>query len=215
MKATALLVIIGLIISLSILFPIQNQTDAKNVYPYSIEENSPALYLEKTMQNKTTVWFEFKEDKWRINWDAERLPFDKIFVHYAENQSIEEMNDLFKTFYINRFNSSNNDPYVKGLEPHSGHVFNEKETYLVYHYIIYEDGKTVQTLNPLIKIEKEWYIDQVAWHAGNWTDNCRSISVCLVNNDSNMSKAQLESLSSLIQNLKKINPNLQLHNYTK
>lgn len=214
MKAIVLLAIIGLIIGLSFAHA-ESQTDIKSEYYYSIAENNPTPYLEKTMSNKTNVWFEFKEDKWRINWDAERMLFDKIFLHYAKNQSIEEMNDFFKTFYINRFNSSNNDPYVKGLEPHSGHVFNSKETYLVYHYIIYEDGKTVQTLSPLIKIEKEWYIDQVAWHAGNWTDNCRSISVCLVNNDSNMSKAQLESLSSLIQELKKINPNLQLCDYKK
>ena len=78
---------------------------------------------------------------------------------------------------------------------------------------IYEDGKIVQTLNPLVKIQNDWYIDQVAWHAGNWTDNCRSVSICLISNDSKISKTQEESLNLLIETAKKINPNLQVCNY--
>jgi len=210
-------IVIGLIIGAILLSAqIESQTNAKSEhYYYSIAMDDPAPYLEKTMPNKTNVWFEFEKDRWRINWDAERMPFDKIFLHYAENQSIEDMNNFFKTFYINRFSSSDNDPYVKGLKPHSGHFFNGEETYLVYHYIIYEDGKVAQTLNPLIKIKDEWYIDQVAWHAGNWTDNCRSVSVCIFSDDSSVSKAQSESLNLLIETFKKVNPNLQVCDYKK
>jgi len=218
MKAIKVFVVIGLIIGISIpLFAqIENQTNTRNDrYYYSIAENDPTPYIEKTMSNKTKVWFEFEKDKWRINWDAERLPFDKIFLHYAKNQSVEEMNEIFRNFYINRFNSTNNDPYVKGLEPHSGHFFNNNETYLVYHYIIDEDGKITQTLSPLIKVKNEWYVDQVAWHAGNWTDNCRSISICLISNDSTISQKQSKSLEPLIETFKKINPYLITCNYEK
>ena len=215
MKAIKMFIVVGLIVGISILLSTQigNQISTKNEYYYLFAENDPTPYLEKTMPDKTNIWFEFEKDKWCINWDAERMPFDKIFLHHAENQSIEDMNSFFKNFYINRFNSSNNDPYVKGLEPHSGHVFNNEETYLVYHYVIYEDGKIVQTLNPLVKIQNDWYIDQVAWHAGNWTDNCRSVSICLISNDSKISKTQEESLNLLIETAKKINPNLQVCNY--
>lgn len=209
MKTIKFFIAIALAMSILIFLfcPTEGQIN-ENGYCFS---SDPAPYLEKTAPDKRNVWFDLKEDHWCINWDAERLPFDKIFLHCAKSQSIEEMNEIFKTFYINRFNSNNNDPYVKGLTPHSGHIFKGKETYLVYHYVIYRNGEVVQTLKPLIKIDNKWYIDQVAWHANNWTDNCRSVSVCLISDNAvDITNEQSKSLESLIKAFEKVNPELKL-----
>jgi hypothetical protein len=187
--------------------------EENNQFPY---QWNMAPYVEKTMENRS-FWFQKDTDDccWEVDWDKERKPFAKVIIHHtggSPDQEPAEMEDVNKEKYIARYDSDDNDPYVKGLEPHSSHVVNGKETFLPYHYLVYENGTTVDWLEPLTLRNGIWYIDMVAWHAGNWSVNCESISVCLVGNYSvkEPTVAQKASLERLIANLRYYNADLEV-----
>ncbi|MDD4409897.1 MAG: peptidoglycan recognition family protein [Candidatus Pacebacteria bacterium] len=201
---SAILLAVTFLASLSVA---DSGTDS--LYPYS---ESILPYLNKTMEGRC-FWFSVSSDEktWGVDWNKERLPFTKIIIHHtggSTDQSLGEIEAINKERYIARYNSSDNDPYVKGLEPHSGHMVNGKETFMPYHYMIYENGTVLEWLNPLIKEEGAWYVDNVAWHAGNWTTNCESLSVCLIGNytANYPTEKQLQSLKNVIADLKGYNP---------
>lgn len=182
---------------------------------YSRAEHDPRPFLEKTQSDKRKLWFVFLNDNhWYINWDAERQPFNLIVIHHsatspqvtAESISTGQKERL----YAPRYRSGNNDPYVKGLPPHSGHVVNGKETFIGYHHLVYEDGRVTTELSLLVKIGETWLIDMVGWHAGNWEVNCRSIGICLVGDftDKQPAEAQLTATARLIAHYRKFNPDL-------
>ena len=186
------------------------------LYPYHETETSVLYYLENTQENRS-FWFVYSEnnDRWGVDWDKERLPFKKVMIHHTGgemDQLPEEMEEVSKMKYIARYASDDNDPYVKGLEPQSSHVINGKETFLPYHFLIYQNGEIINCLSPLTYQNNTWYIDNVAWHAGNWIFNCESLSIGLVGNFGSdyPSDEQLKSLSKLINFLRKYNPNLEV-----
>lgn len=206
--------LIAMMLFVAIIF-ISTSVTANLLYPYPIIEpdgsNSVSPYLCNTSLGRG-FWFEQSPDakNWAIDWDKERRPFRTIVIHHSAgkiNETPLEMEAIAKEKYIARYNSYDNDPYVKGLEPHSFHIVLNQETFLPYHYLIYEDGKIIRWLKPLINIDGTWYIDNVAWHAGNWGVNCESLSVCLVGDYSHSSptEEQLGALQGLVTELKLYN----------
>ncbi|MFA5009425.1 MAG: peptidoglycan recognition family protein [Candidatus Paceibacterota bacterium] len=185
-------------------------------YYYLKTEVDPEPYIEATLAEKRNLWFVSKGSYWYIDWDAERLPFEIVVIHHSEgpsNVTVAEINQGCKeSLYARRYASGNNDPYVKGLEPHSGHMINGQESFLPYHYIVYPDGTIKKGLNALTSINGVWYVDQVGWHAGNWEVNCKSLSILLIGDYSNATppSAQLKAVKKIITGLKFFNPNLEV-----
>jgi hypothetical protein len=108
------------------------------------------------------------------------------------------------------YKSDDPDPYLKGLEPHTGHSIGGKETFICYHHLVYWDGRVTTELQPLIYINGRWYIDMVVWHAGNMVVNCCSISICMVGNfdEKPPPASQIEAAQKLINYYKLFNPNV-------
>lgn len=191
---------------------------------FSVEELDPSPWIEKTDPQKRDLWFKFSPDRkeWWIDWDAERLPFDLVVVHHSAgpaDQPVEEIEaDHLARLYGGRYKGTWDDPYVVGLEPHSGHVVNGKETFIGYHHLVYPDGRILNTLSPLINTNGVWYIDHVGWHAGNWKDgNCPGVAICLIGDytDSVPPAKQLNAVKKLIGYYKQFNQNLTVepHNH--
>lgn len=224
MKIFKIALIALLVIPMLICISTAKENDSL-LYPYPYIANGEngaekTIFMLPYLTNSTPgkeFWFEHSANNksWGIDWDKERMPFTTVVIHHSAgkaNETPEEMETIAKEKYIARYNSSDNDPYVKGLEPHSFHIVSGKETFLPYHYLIYENGTTINWLNPLIQINKTWFVDNVAWHAGNWSINCQSLSIVLVGDYSNSSptKEQLSSLKELINELKRYNDKIKV-----
>lgn len=199
------------IIALAI-FPSAAENEG-SLYSY---DQSILPYLSKTAENRC-FWFSVSPDEkhWGVDWNKERLPFSKIMIHHTGgsiDQSPAEMEEANKQRYVARYESEDNDPYVKGLIPHSSHIVNGQETFLPYHYLVYENGTTIEWLSPLTDINGVWHVDNVAWHAGNWQTNCESISICLVGDyvNNTPTKAQISSLKKVISGLKAFKPDPEI-----
>lgn len=185
---------------------------------YSREEYDPQSFLDQTRPDKRDLWFKFPDDEhWYIDWDAERQPFDLIVIHHSATSpdvTAESISESQKTrLYAPRYKSGNNDPYVKGLPPHSGHVINDgEETFIGYHHLVYPDGMVTTELSPLVKINGQWFVDMVGWHSGDWDVNCRSIGICLVGDftDEKPPEKQLSLAATLIAHYKDYNPDLDV-----
>lgn len=184
---------------------------------------NPKPWIEKTRPEKVSVWFRIDEAKkeWWMNLDAERLPFDTIVIHHSDtnsNASPEEIEAIhIETLYKPRYRMEVDDPYLFNLPLHSGHIVNGKETFIGYHYLVYPDGRIITTLSPLIKIDDKWYIDHVAWHAGNWKANCRSIAICLLGNFNNVqpTERQITAVRALVRYYYNFNPALTVEPHKK
>lgn len=59
------------------------------------------------------------------------------------------------------------------------------------HYFVDKDGTICQSVNE----------SDTAWHAGNWTMNCRSIGIENVSAGEDFTEAQINSLAALVQSL--------------
>jgi len=167
------------------------------------------------------------EDKhWFIDWDADRQPFTTIVIHHSatdKNTTAAEIEKIQKErLYAPRYKSASKTPFVKGLPMHSGHVVNGKERFIGYHHLVYHDGKVTTELSPLRKKDDKWYVDHVAWHAGNWNVNCSSVAICLIGNFSEEfeedgeekirqpSDAQFRATAGLIAYYRTINPKVTI-----
>jgi hypothetical protein len=183
---------------------------------YSVRRIDPQPYLDNTSPEKRDVWFVFSRNKkdWRINWDAERRPLKYIVVHSTPNKTPKELDDYYRDLLYNgRYQSSDNDPYVKGLTPHSGHIIKGKESFLPFHWIIYPDGKLVKGLDPaLIRTEDGLCPYHVAWHAGNWKTNCESFSVLFIMDDPEgvPTDAQIQTANCIIDNVREVVPSVEV-----
>ncbi len=141
----------------------------------------------------------FKKDKIALGspkeffFDEQRKPIDTIVIHHTSrptNTPLEVMEVIhLLNLYIREFSNPNKPYYGKPL--FSGHLRDDKQTFLAYHYIIKNDGKIINTLD-------EKYI---GWHCGNWDYNCRSIAVTFDDDldESRPSQAALESARELIR----------------
>jgi len=190
--------------------------------------------IKDTPKDRRQVWL--KEGY--VDWDAEALnyPFDTVVIHHTGEPdgkalSPEEISKIeFDRLYLPRYQSSNDDPYVKGLldlnpgDPrqliHSGHVVKQvgeesgKETFSSYHFLIEPDGKLKVLLQPLVQIDGIWRVAMVAWHTNDWELNCRSLSICL-NGNYDHQQPTVEQYAMLIYLVchvlkEKINPSLRV-----
>lgn len=186
-------------------------------YDPSAGDQKPEAWIKKTRVGKAGLWFKVNEDgTWHVDWDAERRPFDLIVIHHSATgpetkaESIDE--GQRQRLYAGLYKSTNDDPFVQGLEPHSGHVVGGKERFIGYHHLVYADGTVTTELQPLIKKDDTWYVDMVGWHCGNWEANCRSLGICLVGDftDHEPPTKQIEAAKSLIAHYKTLMPNLQV-----
>lgn len=194
--------------------------------PPSVEKGEPQGFtlephdverLQAKMKPGAAKWLKQNSaGRYYIDWDAERQPFDTVVVHHSATAKQATSGEIeriqISRLYESRYKSDNNDPYIKGLPTSSGHVVNEKETFIGYHHLVYQNGQITTELSPLIKIDGVSYIDHVAWHAGDWGVNCRSLAICLVGDfsDEEPSEAQLRALAGLIVYYKMINTDLKV-----
>jgi hypothetical protein len=184
--------------------PVQKETlqppEVKKWEPISLRM---ADYDVKEWQSKSApeaaAWFVVKGDQWHIDWDLDRKPFDMIVIHHSATKPDATPDDIEaiqkERLYAPRYRSNSNSPFVKGLPVHSGHVINGKERFIGYHHLVYADGKVTTELSPLMKVDGVWHVDHVAWHAGKWSTNCRSVAICLVGDftEKEPPEAQLQS----------------------
>ncbi|MBI1856832.1 N-acetylmuramoyl-L-alanine amidase [Candidatus Saccharibacteria bacterium] len=111
------------------------------------------------------------------NFDKERKPIDTIIIHHTKNQpgmTLERLNAMHLLRIYGMYFASptaSNEQHLKGQPVWSGHFYNGQQVFWGYHWLVREDGTTVQIL-------KDKY---VGWHAGNWDINTRSIGICIDN----------------------------------
>lgn len=102
--------------------------------------------------------------------DNERKTIDTIVIHHSSLKSntkvhlIETMHLL--NLYVRDFVNPTKSYYGRPI--FSGHIYNGKQTFFAYHYIIFPNGTYLRPL-------KDEYI---GWHCGDWEYNCRSIAIC-------------------------------------
>lgn len=181
--------------------------------PPEVKKGEPVTFTTtdydvKEFKSKTKAdaapWFVVKGDHWYVDWDAERQSFDTLVIHHtaiAPTATPEAIDAIQKErLYAPRYRSDNDDPFVKGLPVHSGHVIDGKERFIGYHHLVYQDGKVTTELSPLVKVGDKWFVDHVGWHAGKWGVNCRSVAICLVGDfsDKEPPDAQLRATAGLI-----------------
>jgi hypothetical protein len=149
-----------------------------------------------------------REDKVYIadsgeNDDSLRKPITRIAVHNTHSSAHE--NGLSSAEYLEYVNAlqlirlysyyySKPDFDEYGKPVYSGHYYQGKQTFICYHWIIFEDGSAE-------KINQD---QSLVWHAAGANND--SISICFVGNfsdGSRPSKAQLERGRSLIQEYNK------------
>ena len=183
---------------------------------YSTRSIDPWPYIDNTSPEKRNIWFVFSANKknWRINWDAERKPLKYIIIHSTPDKTPKELDEYYKNaLYAGRYQSEDNDPYVKGLEPHSGHIIDGRESFSVHHWIIYPDGKVVKGLDStLIRTKDGLCPYHVAWHAGNWQVNCESFSMLFIMDDpeGTPTEAQIKTANCIIDNVRDVVPSVSV-----
>jgi len=133
------------------------------------------------------------------NDDSLRKPITRIIVHHTHSSAREY--DLSNSAYLEYVNAlqlirlysyyySKPDFDEYGKPIYSGHYYQGKQTFICYHWMIFEDG-TAEHIN------KD---ESLVWHAAGANND--SISICLVgdfSDGSRPSKVQLERGRNLIQ----------------
>lgn len=151
--------------------------------PFKMTEYNVENWRSKTKAG-AAPWFKEDGDQWHVDWDAERKPFDMIVIHHSATKPETTADDIDtiqkKRLYVPRYRSADNDPFVKDLPIHSGHVIDGRERFIGYHHLVYSDAKVTTELAPLTKNDNEWLVDHVGWHSGKWSVNLHSLGICLV-----------------------------------
>lgn len=119
------------------------------------------------------------------NIDMERKPIDTIVIHHSatkklENFTLEHINALS---LIRIFAPVHADPHYDAYKKPiwSNHFYKGQQTFVVYHYLIWPDGRSEQVLGD----------EAVGWQAGNWDINCRSVAICFIGDYRKVSPSQL------------------------
>jgi len=106
------------------------------------------------------------------SWDKARQPIDTVVIHHSGTApditiGSADARGLLR-LYVPVYSKQDEPQYGQAIW--SGHIYNGRQTFIPYHYLIWQDGTTKQVL-------KDKYI---GWHAGNRNYNQRSIAICLV-----------------------------------
>lgn len=106
--------------------------------------------------------------------DDDREQITIAVIHHTSTKTIVDTDyinainliNLYYPIYKSGFGKINN----KFQPISSGHFYNDQQTFIGYHYLVFEDGKTIQVL-------KDSY---VGFHAGDYKTNCKSIGIAVV-----------------------------------
>lgn len=115
------------------------------------------------------------------NLDIERQPIDTIVIHHTSSKpgyrlsymEATQLLNIYAPYYANP--TTHEEKQLKGQAIWSNHFYKGKQTFLCYHWLMRMDGSFERLLDD----------DKLAWHAGNWDINKRSIAICLDNNYEN------------------------------
>ncbi len=108
-------------------------------------------------------------------WDDERTQVDTAVIHHTSNHewiSLERLSAIeLARIYAPAYASPAEGDKAKmsGKPISSGHVYDGKQMFWTYHYLVRPDGSYVPLLRP----------SEVGWHAGLWSTNLRSIAIVL------------------------------------
>jgi hypothetical protein len=185
---------------------------------YSVVDVDPRPYMAMTDPKKVATWFDFSADetRWRINWDNETRPLKYIIIHTVPNVSVDELNTYYKNHtYEPRYRSDDNDPFVQGLDPHSGHFMsNGKESFISLHWLIYPDGTVAICTEPTLILRNwVWYVKYDVWGAGNWIANTEGLQMGFALDDmenGQLTQAQINSANWIIKSIKAKVPSVQI-----
>lgn len=116
------------------------------------------------------------------NHDQSRLPIDHIVIHHTAGRPDAPLERIDAAgllgIYLPEHLNEKRPYYKKPIW--SGHFFENRQTFVPYHYLIWGDGRSVQAL-------KDEYI---GWHAGNWNINQRSIGIAFMGDFTNSQPTQ-------------------------
>lgn len=163
------------------------------------------LYLELFEQNKIALGEQGE------NFDIQRKPIDTFVIHHSgsSSKSLIEIDALHLVrLYVPVYKRKSEPWYGKPIW--SGHFNkNGRQTFISYHWIVSNGGKSEQILND----------EYIGWHAGNWDINCSSVGICL---NGNFAKEQptddmIQSVEKVIQDYTFQYPNIKIfgHKETK
>jgi len=149
-------------------------------YNYTGNKQEKSLnWLEKRKEFVKMITESLKENKIALaksglNLDSDRKKIDEIIIHHSSTKpttpiSAIEALSLIR-LYSPLFSNTNNSVYGQAIW--SNHFYNNKPTFIPYHYIIKQDGSFEHILQD----------DYIGWHCGNWEDNFRSIAICFLDN---------------------------------
>jgi hypothetical protein len=127
------------------------------------------------------------------NWDEERAPIDHIVIHHshrADGLSITQLNAMhFLRLYLPRYQQGDIKTSTDQLQPIYSAHFNEagKQVFYGYHWKVEQNGEVRRLLTD----------DALAWHAGDWEMNKRSVAIVIDDDLTNKSPTP-ESLDSVV-----------------
>lgn len=187
------------------------------VYPYAVKENgriSAGLlnYLEKSTADAELLELSPDGSSWTVDFDKQRKPFRVIGICSYPEGTVGELNKIAKEkTYVPRFTSNSTEPYVNGLEVHSGHFAKDgEEIFIPFHYLVYPNGDEIEVFSdPLIGYSENWRINQVPWAMGNWSINCESLVIAALG-DGNLTSPQIKTIKRRISLLRQYSPNAEM-----
>ena len=116
-----------------------------------------------------------------VDWDAEREEITTIVLHHTKNPSgmtLERLNAMHLIrLYAARYASTEEEPDCRGQPIWSNHLRQDRQVFWGYHWLIRRDGKLERLLPD----------ESIAWHAGDWQVNKRSIGISI---DDDLSHSQ-------------------------
>jgi hypothetical protein len=132
------------------------------------------------------------------NMDTERMPVDTLVIHHTSNQPgyrLSYMNavhllNIYVPYFVKP--TIEGEKELKGRAVWSGHLREDKSSFLAYHWFMRMDGSFERLLED----------NQIGWHAGNWDINKRSVAICMDNDYENQDPTD-EILKKLAEFIKK------------
>ena len=108
-----------------------------------------------------------------VDWDEEREEITTIVFHHTKNPSgmtLDRLNAMHLIrLYAARYASADEEPDCRGRPIWSNHLRHGRQVFWGYHWLIRRDGSL------------EWLLpdESIAWHAGDWEVNKRSIAISI------------------------------------
>ena len=112
--------------------------------------------------------------------DAERRMVDTLVFHHTKNQpgmTLTRLNAihclrLYAAYYFSCKDRQDDDFKLYGQALWSNHFQNDQQVFYGYHWLIRQDGQPLRLLSD----------ESIAWHAGCWHVNTRSIAMAFDDN---------------------------------